>query len=125
MPLISTVIAKSSTEQNRTKLFVFSTSLFMFSMSLGPLVVALIFKFVKDEWDIQLCKSVILMGFVFMNTALFALLGISEHAYEKKITTNEDKKLIESVGGGFFNKVLYSIFVHKIIGTVSMMGIRY
>lgn len=124
MPLISTVIAKSSTEVNRTKLFVFSTSLFMFAMSLGPLIVALIFKFVKDEWDIQLCKTVILIGFVLMNLAIILLLGVSEDYYEKKISVTEDKKLIESVGGGFFNKVLYSVLIHKIASTVGMMGIR-
>lgn len=80
MPLISTIIAKSSTEKNRTQLFVFSTSLFMFAMSLGPLVVALIFKFIKDEWDIELCKSVILFGFVSMNFSMFILLGVTENA---------------------------------------------
>lgn len=77
-PLVSTIIAKSSTEHNRTKLFVFSTSLFMFSMSLGPLVVALIFKFVKDEWDIELCKTIVLSGMGFMNLAIFVLLFVRE-----------------------------------------------
>lgn len=52
----------------------------MFAMSLGPLVVALIFKFIKDEWDIELCKSVILFGFVSMNFSMFILLGVTENA---------------------------------------------
>jgi len=97
----------------------------MFSMSIGPLVVALIFKFVKDEWDIELCKTIVLSGMAAMNVAIFVLLGVREDSFTKKQSFTEDKKLVAEVGGGFFNKVLYSILCHKIIGTVSMMGLRY
>jgi len=78
----------------------------MFAMSLGPLIVALIFKFVKDEWDIELCKTIVLSGMACMNLAILVLLFVNEDSFAKKQSFTEDKKLVAEVGGGFFNKVL-------------------
>lgn len=78
----------------------------MFAMSLGPLIVALIFKFVKDEWDIELCKTIVLSGMACMNVAIFVLLFVSDDSFTKKQSFTEDKKIAAEVGGGFFNRVL-------------------
>lgn len=47
-------------------------------MSLGPLVVALIFKFIKDEWDLEMCKNVVILGLISMNIAICMLTLIKE-----------------------------------------------
>lgn len=94
-------------------------------MSLGPLVVALIFKFVKDEWDIFMCKSVVIAGMVMMNVAMFFLNLIKDQHFNQIEELQEDQQLVDKMGVGFFNTVLWGILIHKIVGTVGMMSMRY
>lgn len=93
-------------------------------MSLGPLVVALVFKFIKDEWDMQMCKSIVIYGLISMNIAICMLAMIKEEHFNKDEELQEDQKLIDKMGEGFFNKVLWGVLAHKIVGTVGMMGMR-
>jgi len=88
------------------------------------LIVGIIFKVIKDEWDIFLCKTIVCSGFVCLNATLMILLLVDESQFNKDEEKQEDKHIEDQVGSGWINKVLYGILAHKIIGMVAIIGIR-
>jgi len=102
----------------------------MFSYSLGPLIVALIFKFILDDWDKRLCGAVVLGGMASMNIGCFLLLLVNEDNYVQDAGDKGDKKLKAKgsnplIGESLFNPVIIGAIVHKISASLTLMGVRY
>lgn len=97
----------------------------MLAYSFGPLLVAFIFKAIKDEWDLDLCKYVVFSGYLCMNASILILLFIDDKLFEIEGEVKEDKKIKEEVGSGWLNPVLYGILIHKCISVFACMGMRY
>eukprot|EP00801_Mesodinium_rubrum_P003354 Mrub_03354.p1 GENE.Mrub_03354~~Mrub_03354.p1 ORF type:complete len:470 (-),score=37.79 Mrub_03354:62-1372(-) len=123
-PVVNTIIAKSSNAENRTTIYLNFTSLSMLAYSFGPLFVAFVFKAIKDEWDLGLCKIVVFSGYLCMNASILILLLIDDKIFEKE-EKKEDKKIKEEVGDGWLNPILNGILAHKIIGVFACIGMRY
>lgn len=78
----------------------------MLAYSFGPLLVAFIFKAIKDEWDLDLCRYVVFFGYFCMTASILLLLLIDDKIFEIQGEVKEDKKIREEVGEGWLNPVL-------------------
>jgi len=94
------------------------------------LIVGLIFKSINDEWDKDLSKAVVLGGMICMNIGVFFLFFISEKHYVNEEEVKEKKEVKKSnvkadIGDGMFNSVLVGTLCHKILSSLTLMGVRY
>lgn len=98
----------------------------MFGYSLGPLFVGILFKCIRDEWDMYFCRNIVLGGLVLMNLSMVTLLLIDnvDSGENNLVYKKEDKQLKSDVGSGFFNKVLMFLLIHKAVSSFSLMGTR-
>lgn len=102
---------------------------------------ALVFKFVGDEWEKSLCQTVVLGGMISMNFGLIFLFFVSEDYYvhEEDVKNKNDtntkiktidknstiEKPVHKYGSQLWNPALISILIHKVISGSTMMGVRY
>lgn len=97
----------------------------MLAYSLGPLIVAFLFKAIKDEWDIDFCRNIVCGGLILMNLSLLCLSFVNDKLTRGSETSKEDTKLKNEIGSGFFNKVLVLLLIHKLLSSLSLMSTRY
>jgi len=55
----------------------------------------------------------------------FFLNLIKDEHFNQIEEIHEDQQLVDKMGVGFFNTVLWGILIHKIVGTVGVMSMRY
>lgn len=98
----------------------------MLSYSLGPLIIAFLFKAIKDEWDYVYCRYIVCGGLILMNISLLVLWGVQDEIVSKNSDMkDEDTKIKSEIGSGFFNKVLIFLLIHKLLSSLSLMSTRY
>lgn len=79
-PTLDALLAESTTEGERSEVYMYQTMIRQSGGVVGPIIAILLFFYMGNTWEIDICRKVMLMGLVVMTFATSALLRVKSVA---------------------------------------------